>query len=78
MSWLECKCSSKSLMQRTLIPSKAPSTTIHINKVLLYNFELNKQAQTLWKTTREELKKQYDELNNSEWCTEEVTKRKRK
>lgn len=62
MVWLHYKRSKKPLMERTLIPSTCPAMMIHINNVLLYNFELNKQAQTLKKTTREELKRQYDEL----------------
>ena len=77
MPWLESKRSSKSLLQRTLVPSKAPPTCMHVNNVLLYNFQLNKQAQTLRKTTREELKRQYDELKNGEWCND-VMKRKKK
>ena len=37
-------------------------TTIHMQNTLLYNFELNPKAHTLKKTTREELKRQYNEL----------------
>lgn len=77
MSWLECKRSKKPLLERTLIPSTYPPTTIHIDDVLLYNFELNAKAHTLKKTTREELKRQYDELKNNEW-SDVVVKRKRK
>ena len=76
MSWLHSKRSKKPLMERTLVPSTCPPTAIHINNVLLYNFELNRKAQTLKKTTREELKRQYDELKHNEW-SDAVVKRKR-
>lgn len=59
--WLDGKQQKKPLLQRSLMPSKHPITTVHIENVLLYNFELNHQAQTLKKATREELKRQYDE-----------------
>ena len=77
MSWLDCKRSKKPLLERTLISSTHPPTTIHIQNILLYNFELNPKAHTLKKTTREELKRQYDELKNNEW-SDAVVKRKRK
>ena len=77
MSWLECKRSKKPLLERTLIPSTHPQTTVHIHDILLYNFELNPKAHTLKKVTREELKRRYDELKSNEW-SDVVVKRRRK
>ena len=47
--------------------SKRPNATIHIDNIILYNFELNPKGQTLRKTTREELKTIYEELREGEW-----------
>ena len=43
------------------------NTTIHIDNVLLYNFELDLKGQTLRKTTWEELKTINEELREGEW-----------
>ena len=78
ISWLDGKREKKPLLERTLVPSKYAPTTVHVDNIILYNFELNQKARTLKKVTREELKRQYDELKNGEWKDAILHPKKRK
>ena len=68
IAWLEHdRGAKKATWLRSFRKSKRPNTMIHIDNILLYNFELNPKGQTLRKTTREELKTIYEELREGEW-----------
>lgn len=59
-------------------PSKFANTTVSVNEILLYDFELNPRGKTLRKRTREELEQIYDELREGQWRTAlQNSKRKR-
>ncbi len=79
ISWLEHKRSCKTaIWLRGFEPSKRPNTTVHLDNILLYNFELNTHAQTLKKPTRDKLRTLYDELREGEWSYAlQQSKRKR-
>ena len=67
VAWLDGKQDKRPLMARSMQPSKHTPTTVHLDNILLYNFELNERAKTLKKATREELKRQYATLRDSDW-----------
>ena len=69
IEWLDTKSSKRPRMERSLVPSKHPKTNAHIDDIILYNFQLNKITSTLKKVTREELKRLYDDLKETEWQT---------
>ena len=79
ITWLEHdRGTKKATWLRSFRRSKRPNATIHIDNILLYNFELNPKGQTLRKTTREELKTIYEELREGEWSYAlQQSKRKR-
>ena len=79
ITWLEHdRDTKKATWLRSFRRSKRPNATIHIDNILLYNFELNPKGQTLRKTTREELKTIYEELREGEWSYAlQQSKRKR-
>ena len=79
IAWMEHERSSKkATWLRSFRQSKRPHTTISLDNILLYNFELNQRGQTLRKTTREELQTIYGELKEGEWSYAlQQSKRKR-
>ena len=79
ITWIDHERSSKiATWLRSFRESKLPHSTISLDNILLYNFELNQRGQTLRKTTREESQTIYGELKKGEWSyTLQQSKRKR-
>lgn len=80
ITWLEHDrgSSKKAIWLRSFRQSHLQPTTIHIDNILLYNFELNPKGQTLRKTTRDELQRLYNDLKSGEWSYAlQQSKRKR-
>lgn len=80
IAWLDQeRASKKPIWKRGFnFPSKFANTTVNVNEILLYDFELNPRGKTLRKRTREELEQIYDELREGQWRTAlQNSKRKR-
>jgi len=79
IAWMDHERSSKkATWLRSFRESNLPHSTISLDNILLYNFELNQRGQTLRKTTREELQTIYAELKEGEWSYAlQQSKRKR-